>query len=212
MLRRAKRLQSTFNEFCSQFQLRDLTLSQDEWRQIEYLLWITQPFFKFTTALCKSKDTSIHLVFEVYNNLFEHIESSIRQLQRKKVHWKQGMLKALDSARDKLADYYGKTDEVNGDLFAVGTILAPEHKLQFFASRDWDDDTDWRQRYRQSFDDCIKPYKQRLANPQKSLQDQSSTYAAEVDEIRVMLKGGKHRQRLNSRDEIAQYLETGKSY
>jgi hypothetical protein len=68
MLRRAKRLQSTFNEFCSQFQLRDLTLSQDEWRQIEYLLCITQPFFKFTTALCKSKDTSIHLVFEVYKD------------------------------------------------------------------------------------------------------------------------------------------------
>ena len=85
ILRRAKRLQAIFNEFCSQFQLRDLTLSEDKWRQIEYLLWITQPFFKFTTVLYKSKDTTIHIVFEIYNNLFEYLEKSTRQLQRKKV-------------------------------------------------------------------------------------------------------------------------------
>jgi hypothetical protein len=199
MLRRAKRLQSTFNEFCSQFQLRDLTLSQDEWRQIEYLLWITQPFFKFTTVLCKSKDVTIHLIFEIYNNLFEHLEKSIRQLQRKSVPWKQGMLKALGAARDKLAEYYSKTDEVHGDLFAVGTILAPEHKLQFFNNKDWksDDNNNWRERYHQSFYNYIKPYKQRLTNLQTSLQAQSSTRSAEIDELQAMLKEAKHCQQLS---------------
>jgi hypothetical protein len=136
MLRRAKRLQAIFNEFSSQFELKDLTLCEDEWRQIDYLLCITEPFFKFTTVLCKSKDTTIHTVFEIYNNLFEHLERSTRQLQRKRVPWKQVMLKSLGAARDKLAEYYSKTDEVHGDLFAIGTILAPEHKLQFFNSKD----------------------------------------------------------------------------
>ena len=146
--------------------MRDLTLSEDEWRQIEYLLWITQPFFKFTTVLCKSKDTTIHIVFEIYNNLFEYLEKSTRQLQRKKVLWKQGMLKALGTARDKLAEYYSKTDEVYGNLFAIGTILVPEYKLQFFNSKDWDsgEDTNWRQRYRQSFQDTFESYKQRLTS------------------------------------------------
>lgn len=123
------------------------------------------------------------------------------------------MLEALAAARDKLAEYYSKTDEIHGDLFAIGTILAPEHKLQFFASKDWDNDddnTNWRQRYRQSFDKYIEPYKQRLANPQASSHTQSSTQPTEIDEIRVMLKGGMHRKRLSQRDEIAQYLETGK--
>lgn len=136
MLRRAKRLQSTFNEFCSEYRLRDLTLDQEEWRQIEYLLWITQPFFKFTTALSKTTDATIHIIFDIYNQLFEHLEKSTRQLQRKKVPWKQLMLKALGAARDKLADYYGKTDEIHGDLFAIGTMLAPENKLQFFSGKD----------------------------------------------------------------------------
>lgn len=33
-------------------------LDQEEWRQIEYLLWITESF-KFTTTLSKTKDISI---------------------------------------------------------------------------------------------------------------------------------------------------------
>lgn len=82
----------------------------------------------------------------------------------------QLMLKALGAARDKLADYYSKTDEVDGDLFAIGTMLAPENKLQFFSGKDWDDDYDWRQRYRQSFEAYVKPYKQRLAHSQTSSQ------------------------------------------
>lgn len=78
------------------------------------------------------------------------------------------MLKALGAARDKLADYYSKTDEVDGDIFAIGTMLAPENKLQFFSGKDWDDDHDWRQQYHQSYEAYIKPYKQRLAHSQTS--------------------------------------------
>lgn len=206
MLRRAKRLQSTFNEFCSEYRLRDLTLDQEEWRQIEYLLWITQPFFKFTTALSKTTDATIHIIFDIYNQLFEHLEKSTRQLQRKKVPWKQLMLKALGAARDKLADYYGKTDEIHGDLFAIGTMLAPENKLQFFSGKDWDDDYDWRQRYRQSFESYIEPYKQRLANLQTLSQAQPSSLPRSA--IEMSLKGAKA-QRLGQRDELAQYLEAG---
>jgi hypothetical protein len=76
MLRRAKRLQSTFKRFCSEYRLTDLMLYHEEWFQIGYLLWITQPFFKFTTALSKTKDVTIHLVFKIYNYLFEHLEVS----------------------------------------------------------------------------------------------------------------------------------------
>lgn len=72
MLRRAKRLQSIFHDSCSQFGLDQLILDDEEWRQIEYLLWITQPFFKFTSVLSKAKDVTIHSVFGVYNRLFEH--------------------------------------------------------------------------------------------------------------------------------------------
>lgn len=80
MLRRAKRLQSSFDEFCSHYELPHLALNEEEWRQIDYILWITQPFFKFTTALSKIKDVTIYMVFGIYNKLFDHLEKSIRQL------------------------------------------------------------------------------------------------------------------------------------
>lgn len=98
MLRRAKRLQPTFDKFCTGYGHPHLMLDQEEWRQIEYLLWITESF-KFTTTLSKTKDISIHMVFSIYNKLFDHIEISIQQLQRKKVPWKQLMLTALYAAK-----------------------------------------------------------------------------------------------------------------
>lgn len=205
MLRRAKRLQSVFNQFCSEYRLGDLTLKTEDWRQIEYLLWITRPFFEFTTALSKTKDATIHIVFEIYNKLFEHLEKSTRQLRRKKVPWKQLMLKALDAAKNKLSEYYAKTDEMDHDLFAIGTILAPENKLQFFSGKDWDDD--WRWRYRQTFKDYVEPYKQRLTSTTTSSQDQSLGVAR--SEIDLLLKGPKCHQ-VNQRDELTQYLDSGK--
>ncbi|CRL30059.1 unnamed protein product [Penicillium camemberti] len=125
MLRRAKRLQSTFDEFCSQYDQDHFALNQEEWRQIEYLLWITQPFFKFTTLLSKTKDVSIHLIFSIYNKLFAHLEKSKSALKRKKVAWKQLMLSSLEAAEKKLSHYYNQTDEINNNLYAIGTILSP---------------------------------------------------------------------------------------
>jgi hypothetical protein len=85
MLRRAKRLRSDLDRFCDEYEAIHLKMTSDEWRQVDYLLCITQPFFKFTTALSMTKDITIHNVFRIYNQLFTHLEGSIRQLTRKKV-------------------------------------------------------------------------------------------------------------------------------
>lgn len=136
MLRRAKRLQATFDTFCSQYDQPHFALSAEEWRQIDYLLFVLQPFFKYTTVVCTTKVSSIHLVFSFYNKLFDHLEKSIRQLRRKKVTWKQLMLSSLEAAQEKLSKYYSMTDSVKGDLYAIGTVLAPANKLQFFSTKD----------------------------------------------------------------------------
>jgi hypothetical protein len=85
MPRRAKRLQSTFDEYCFEHGLPHLKLYADEWRQVEYLLWITktQPFFKSTPTLSKTKDITIHRDFGIYNGLFDHLDKSIYQIQPK---------------------------------------------------------------------------------------------------------------------------------
>ena len=49
------------------------------------------------------------------------------------------MFKALSTIRDKLVDYYRKIDDIYGDLFVIGIILALEYKMQFFVSDDWEE-------------------------------------------------------------------------
>jgi hypothetical protein len=209
MLRRAKRLQSTFDEFCSQYDQYHFALNQEEWRQIEYLLWITQPFFTFTTLLSKTKDVSIHLIFSIYNKLFDHLEKSISQLKRKKVPWKQVMLTALHAAKKKLTQYYAMTDEIDSDLYAVGTILSPQQKLQFFVGKDWDDpDNDWRAIYRKSLEDCFEVYKRRLYDSQSTSKAQSPAIAISELEMICELEES-HYSASGEYDELRQYLESG---
>jgi hypothetical protein len=113
-----------------------MALDAEEWRQIDYLLYITKPFFDYTMALSKTRDVTAHLVFRIYNVLFEHLEKSITQLKRKRVLWKQQMLTSLEAGREKLDEYYAQTDEVRGHIYAISTILAPDSRFQFFLSDD----------------------------------------------------------------------------
>lgn len=210
MLRRAKRLQSTFDEFCSQYDQDHFALSQEEWRQIDYLLWITLPFFKFTTLLSKTKDVSIHLIFSIYNKLFTHLETSKSALKRKKVAWKQLMLASLEAAEKKLSHYYGMTDTIDNNLYAIGTSLSPQQKLQFFEGKDWDDpDNDWRAIYRASLEDYFQTYKQRHSDAQSTSKVQAS--AVIVSELEAEC-GVEESQPLQSgeHDELKEYLDSGK--
>lgn len=82
MLRRAKRLREFLGTFCTDYNCEEMALNKDEWRQIDYLLCLTKPFYEYTLALSKTRDVTAHLVFQIYNMLFEHLEKSIKQLQR----------------------------------------------------------------------------------------------------------------------------------
>ena len=63
-----------------------MLLSEEEWCQIDYLLYITEPFFYYTTKLLKTRDVTIHLVFKIYNVLFEHLEQLTKQLRQKHIY------------------------------------------------------------------------------------------------------------------------------
>ena len=87
MLERAIRIKQALDSY---YKLKwvKMRIRSDEWRQITYLLYITKPFFMFTTALCKIKDITIYSVFNIYNALFQYIKSSITKLKQKKVSFK----------------------------------------------------------------------------------------------------------------------------
>jgi hypothetical protein len=160
MLRRAKRLRSIFTLFCIEYETEEMLLSDQEWRQIDYLLCITEPFFDYTTQLSKTRDITAHFVFKIYNKLFAHLEKSMRQLQRKRVVWKKQMFNALEAGRVKLDEYYSQTDSIRGHIYAISTMLAPVNKFKFFRTSDWDDH--WRGVYRTSFCKTLAPYQAQL--------------------------------------------------
>jgi hypothetical protein len=66
MLQRAKKLQPTFDQYCTTHRYLQFKLEEEEWRQIDYLLCITEPFFMFTNALSRTKDVTVHLIFAIY--------------------------------------------------------------------------------------------------------------------------------------------------
>ncbi|KAG0157964.1 hypothetical protein PDIDSM_5476 [Penicillium digitatum] len=166
MLRRAKRLRDFLGTFCTDYNCEEMALDNDEWRQINYLLCLTKPFYEYTLALSKTRDVTAHLVFQIYNMLFEHPEKSIKQLQRKHVPWKQQMLSSLEAGRLKLDEYHSQTDHDRDHIYATSTMLAPDNRFQFFFTDDWT--KEWRDKYRASFQDTLLPYQERQATKTQS--------------------------------------------
>jgi hypothetical protein len=207
MLQRAKRLQTICDKYCTECGLSDLMLTKDEWKQIDYLLSTTQPFFNFTSVLSKTKDVTIHIVFSIYNQLFDHLEKSIAQLRRKKARWQITMQTALEYATQKLRDYYAETDEAYGDLYAIATIMAPQNKLDFFSGKDWKGP--YRKQYRESLEKYLEPYKQRHLETQPASHGVSS-----MEQFSIVDQMGDRQKaqglEINRDDELTQYLGSSK--
>jgi len=213
MLVRAKKLQQAFDAFCSQYDQEHFALNQEQWRQVDYLICILQPFHRFTTLLSKSKDVTIHRVFKVYNKLFDHLEKSIRQLRRKRVAWKQVMLASLEAAKNKLSIYYRDTDNMDSNLYAIGTILSPQDKLQFFSTADWDPEEggiDYRGTYRQSLESSLEKYSENLAQEQQILGAPPASPATDEFDLACVRDESQQSQipQLDQSDELTRYLDS----
>jgi hypothetical protein len=212
MLRRAKRLLLVYDKYCIEHDQSQFKLNKEEWRQIDYLLNITHPFYKWTTGLSKIKDVTIHNVFRVYNKLFNYFKTSIRQLERKRIPWKQEMLHALHAGKKKLIIYYAKTEQIHGNLYAIRTILTPQHKLQFFSQKEWaDNNFKWRTQYKQYLEEYLKPYSQQQFNNQQPSTVKSSSYTSDNMEslFAENTPQAPIQPKLSYHDELTRYLESG---
>ncbi|OQE61520.1 hypothetical protein PENNAL_c0284G08124 [Penicillium nalgiovense] len=213
MLRRAKRLSKFYDEYCDNIGTQKYKLSKAEWRRIDYLLYITEPFYRYTTVLSKTKEITVHHVFGVYNALFDHFKKSIERLRPKTIPWKVAMLNALEAGMQKLTSYYAKTKEIHGSLYAIGTILAPQHKLSFFSSKAWGkstDDTTWSDKYKEILREFMDPYTQRHFQTQSLLGEQPlqgfSASTSDFDAL-VELRPQVRPDPSNSDHELTRYLE-----
>ena len=119
------------------------------------------------------------------------------------------MLAALSSAREKLSEYYRMTDHIGSDLYAIGTILAPQNKLEFFSSSKWE--PDWRFRYRKSLKEYIIPYEKRYLETQSTSTRQISTGG--ISEVDMLITAATSLQpQTTAYSEISRYLGSSKLY
>lgn len=111
------------------------------------------------------------------------------------------MLEALESAEVKLREYYRRTDDKDlHDIYAHGTILAPQHKLQFFRTKDWSEE--YATIYHESLQDWMKVYQTDsllISRPQASVQ------ASELDKMLAF-----ETESTQDQDELTRYLQGGK--
>ncbi|KAJ5853110.1 hypothetical protein N7534_005653 [Penicillium rubens] len=66
------------------------------------------------------------------------------------------------------------TDNIEGDLYAIGTILAPANKPQFFSTKDWESDDpekDYKRIYRESLESFFTSYYEK--RPEGRLQNRT---------------------------------------
>lgn len=118
------------------------------------------------------------------------------------------MLRGLKAGRTKLSEYYNKTDDIYRNLYAIGTTLAPQHKLHFFSSREWGNDSEWCSKYKADLQEFMKPYQQHLSKtqlpaniPRQKTSDMEDLFNDEVSPSATANAGFD--------DELAQYLESG---
>lgn len=198
----------------TQREASQLLLTRNELQAITYLVEVLRPFCACTKELSSNTSCNIHHVFELYNDLFEHIEGAIERLSRKRAGWKKQLIPALRSAESKLRQYYGKTRDSHGKLAAAAIVMDPVQKLTTFESSIWDDERDENgQKYyqrvyhnvvRKLWDVYFKPAEQPQAEPTTSSQRGPQTFAS-----RVLFKI-QNRNNVKSRpedvDELERYL------
>jgi len=96
-----------------------------------------------------TRGVTIHRVFQVYQDIFDHLEMQIAKLEQKRTQWKCDIREGLVKAKFKAASYYGETECPRGLLFGIETCLNLYCKLNRF--REWDLDARGETEYEKSY-------------------------------------------------------------
>ena len=99
---------------------------------MEYLIDIVKPFCRYTQVIGATRRPTLHQAFEIYDKLFDHLDTATGRLTRKRTPWKVQMKEALEAASTKLSKYYQKTQSSIRFLYSKAALLNPAYKDQIF--------------------------------------------------------------------------------
>jgi len=133
LLERAYRLREFKREWLKNLKYcdyRPLFTTQDEWTIGKYVMEVIQPFRYWTLWMSKRHTVTLHHVITVYNDMFDHMDSVMRALAKKKTQWKEELFFAVKFVRQMLSKYYTEVTPTTCRLLILAHILDPFRKLR----------------------------------------------------------------------------------
>jgi len=113
--------------------LEALRVFEQEWRQVEYMIKLLEPFKEYTEAMGRTQGPTIHKAFLVYSNLFDHLEDQDNMKELDSVlKWTGELETAVENALIKMRKYYARTEGEGGLLYNIATVLNPTQKLSLY--------------------------------------------------------------------------------
>jgi hypothetical protein len=113
-----------------------LRTSKCEWRVIEYIIHVTQPFHYWTLWMSMRHNVTIHRVIRIYNQLFDHLDGCVQKLTNKRSEWKK--------------------DVKSGLIYILAHCLDPTQKFKVF--KIWDMDENYATHYEQDYKKAVLDY------------------------------------------------------
>jgi hAT family C-terminal dimerisation region len=179
-----------------------LMVTSDEWTHVNYMVSLLYPFKRWTTALSKTSGVIIHQAWTVYNTLFDHLDDHYQSLSLR-VASASVYKRAIDAGRDKLSQYYSKTNDDPQSVYNLACILDPSTKLNLYRTEDW---LTYLPRYKSQFED----YYNSNYKPNPALPQSNTVQLAPLDDFNTMALQSRRKTGLPtvSTDEITAYLSS----
>ena len=138
MCERAIYLRKGIDLYTKEQDLDDLCLSRSEWKQIEILLDILEPFKRCSDRMEAMNRPGIEKVFWIYEKLFNDVDRIAQHLNNETGEEKRcldALIPAYDAMHSKLSKYYSGTEKP--DVYRDAMILDPHLKLHLTTNMDW---------------------------------------------------------------------------
>jgi len=108
---------------------RPLFITQDEWMIAMYFMENLRPFRYWTLWMSKRPTVTSHHVPTAHNDMFDHMDSVMQVMPKKKTHWKEDLHFAMKFVRPKLFKYYSAVTPTTRMLLISAHIVDPFRKL-----------------------------------------------------------------------------------
>jgi len=138
MCERGVYLRKAIDTYVQQQAFFHLEISQQEWKRVEFLLDILEPFKRCNDRMEGTKRPGIEKVFWVYETLFNEIDRLVEAMDNvigRDSQWIRELLPAFQAMRAKLTKYYDKT--ATPFVYGDGMILDPRLKLYLTKQSQW---------------------------------------------------------------------------